>query len=216
MRLLTKAQRKLLNAGQYEAVYAAMKPQKPRTPIKRKARTKASRERIYGTDEHQAWLRAMPCLGCALMGTDERPHHLHHTKNGGTGRKADASRQVPLCALCHGFLHQHGPTTFESVYADMLAGRTLASWAEQYAKGWKEWTSQPETRNATESRGRTAETARSDDEGGLGARGADRPQVRSGARPSANLAAAGHGHRRLTPLSAIVPGVVRDILEGAD
>jgi hypothetical protein len=109
------------------------------TAIRRKPRTRSESERSYGTPEHQDWLRGHPCLGCARIGTEDRPHHLHHTQNGGGGRKADARRQVPLCASCHGWLHDHGAKSFEAAFADMLCGRTLVSWAATYAEAWKQW-----------------------------------------------------------------------------
>lgn len=114
-------------------------PLRSTRPIRRKPRTKADTVRIYGTPEHQAWLRAHGCLGCARAGTEDRPHHLHHTANGGKGRKADASTLVPLCWGCHWLLHQHGPETFERAHADFLCGRTLKSWAETYADAWEKW-----------------------------------------------------------------------------
>lgn len=108
-------------------------------PIRRKPRSSSETKRIYGTKAHQQWLRAMPCLGCARVGTDERPHHLHHTRNGGLSKKANAETLVPLCFGCHWLLHQHGPETFERAHADMLAHRTLRSWAETCADAWTKW-----------------------------------------------------------------------------
>lgn len=116
----------------------------PSGRIKSKPRTKAESRRIYGTDAHQKWLRDHPCLGCARIGTDERPHHLHHVENGGMGKKADAALQVPLCDSCHAFVHDHGRKTFEAAYWRMLAGRTLAEWAAKYAAAWPKFQSQPE------------------------------------------------------------------------
>jgi hypothetical protein len=110
-----------------------------RTPVKRKRRTKAETTRIYGTEAHQKWLRDMPCLGCARMGTEDRPHHLHHTKTGGMGKKANAAWQVPLCSECHGNLHLFGPKWFERAYADMLGGFTLRDWAANHAAAWLRW-----------------------------------------------------------------------------
>jgi hypothetical protein len=111
------------------------------TPKKRSA---AERTRIYGTDAHQAWLRAHACVGCASTGSDERPHHLHHVTNGGAGRKADASALVPLCPDCHAFYHQYGPSTFAAAFWRMLAGRTLREWAAHYARAWQRFQSEPE------------------------------------------------------------------------
>jgi hypothetical protein len=136
-------------------------PLRSTTPIRRKPRKASETRRIYGTRKHQKWLRDHPCLGCACSGSDDYPHHLHHTANGGKGRKADASTLVPLCYGCHWLLHQHGPETFQRAHADFLCGRTLESWAETYADAWSNWSG-------------------------------------------------------LTPLSAIVPGVMADILEGSE
>lgn len=111
-------------------------------PIRRKPRSKAATIRIYGTPAHQQFLRSLPCLGCARIGTDERPHHLHHVRNGGLSKKADAKYQVPLCCLCHAELHglNGGQQTFEHTHAAMLCYRTLESWAQQFAEAWKGWT----------------------------------------------------------------------------
>ena len=106
--------------------------------IRPKRRTAKEATRIYGTPAHQDWLRAMPCLGCARMGSEDRPHHLHHTKNGGTGKKADACWQVPLCHDCHRLVHA-GAETFEKAHAAMLCGRTLRSWAATYADAYTKW-----------------------------------------------------------------------------
>lgn len=110
-----------------------------RKPTKRKGRTPAERTRIYGPDERQDWMRGHPCLGCARIGTEDRPHHLHHVKSGGMGYKGGAELLVPLCFLCHQFVHQQGVRRFEAAYADMLCGRPLRSWAETYAHAWELW-----------------------------------------------------------------------------
>jgi hypothetical protein len=52
------------------------------------------------------------------------------------GKKADASKQVPLCDGCHWLLHQHGRGTFERAHAAQLCYRTLESWAETLADAW--------------------------------------------------------------------------------
>lgn len=119
---------------------------KPRTTplrsssrLRPKKRSAKASTRIYGTPAHQDWLRAMPCLGCSRIGTEDRPHHLHHTANGGMGRKADATDQVPLCHACHDYVHQLGVRTFERNYAAMLCYRSLTAWAQTYAEAWTKW-----------------------------------------------------------------------------
>lgn len=151
MTLLTKAQRRLLADGNYEAARAmaeADRPKKPRTPIRRKKRSASERERIYGTEAHQDWLRAHGCLGCGRTGSDDHPHHLHHVRNGGKGRKADAATLVPLCCYCHQELHAKGPETFEHTHGAMLSYRTLRGWAEHYAKAWTKWCAEPQPLSA--------------------------------------------------------------------
>lgn len=115
-------------------------PLRSRSRPRTKKRSAAETTRVYGDDDRQTFLRGMPCLGCARMGTDERPHHLHHTKNGGTGKKASANTQVPLCPDCHSYLHDHGPKTFAAAFWRMLAGRTLVEWAAHYDRAYSRFT----------------------------------------------------------------------------
>lgn len=53
-------------------------------------------ERIYGDANRRAWMRYQPCIFCR-----RRPCVSAHIRNGGTGRKADASETVPMCSECH-------------------------------------------------------------------------------------------------------------------
>lgn len=107
-----------------------------RTPLRPKRRTAAEHERVYGTTAHQRFLRGLPCVGCGRMGSEDCPHHLHHVRNDGMGRKADAKHQVPLCCWCHQELHHMGQMTFERAHGAVLLYRTLESWAETFADAY--------------------------------------------------------------------------------
>ena len=102
-------------------------------PLARKPRTKAESERIYGSDERQAWYRAHGCVCCARI-----PVQLHHVRNGGMGKKASADLTIPLCASCHDTLHRMGVRSFEHVNRAFLSHRTLREWAAKYAAAWAE------------------------------------------------------------------------------
>jgi hypothetical protein len=107
-------------------------PLRPGKPTKRKGRSADEKARIYGTPEHQAWLREHPCLVCWTL-----PVELAHTANGGTGRKGDAKEQAPLCSGHHRESHQIGVASFEQKYAVTLQGRTLKEWAATLARAWE-------------------------------------------------------------------------------
>jgi hypothetical protein len=141
--LLSKAQRKLLAAGNYEAVYNTLPPKtprKPKKPMKRRRTSVLARaekfEREYGSEERVEWISLHGCLACA-----KAPCENHHTANGGKGRKGPYTSIVPLCLVHHAECH-HGVKSFEAKYARMLCGRTLKSWAETYADAWKKWEGQ--------------------------------------------------------------------------
>jgi len=72
-------------------------------PIRKRSRSKADTARVYGDEARQAWLRARPCIVCGAG-----PVELHHTRNGGLSRKADAATLVPLCARHHREYHDTG------------------------------------------------------------------------------------------------------------
>ena len=108
---------------------------------KPKRRSKADRERIYGTDEHIAFVKSLPCGACGWIGASE----FAHVKTGGMGRKADARYGAPLCGPhpihafglagmvegCHRMLHRLGVKTFEKDFAISLAAlaeETEAAW----------------------------------------------------------------------------------------
>lgn len=61
--------------------------------IKVKPRTKAERERIYGTEAKSAWMRSLPCHFCGVEGFTQ----ICHAQNGGMRRKDDNTRTFPAC-----------------------------------------------------------------------------------------------------------------------
>ncbi len=115
---------------------------KARKPIKKKRRSKAERERIYGTPEYGVWLRSQRCAVCGVVGLTE----MAHVKTGGMGRKADAELTVPLCGPyrvegrlvvngCHRLLHTIGVRSFEKAHG----GVSLVALAEQTQSKFETW-----------------------------------------------------------------------------
>lgn len=183
--------------------------------IKRKARIRPRNqkryqrnlERAYQGDEGRAdFVKLLPCLVCART-----PSENAHVTNGGMSRKGDADLNVPLCGDAingHHREYDEGKRSFVAKYAVELGSLTMREWAARVETAWQEFKAQRtdltplsaivpaviatimETSHAEADRGREAVTAsRRDDEGGLGARGAQRPQGREGTRPSADLPA---------------------------
>lgn len=70
------------------------KARKPlaRTQIKKRARKPSEFRRIYGSRARVAVVKRLPCAICLCSPCDN-----HHTRNGGTGRKAGWETIVPLC-----------------------------------------------------------------------------------------------------------------------
>lgn len=83
-----------------------------RSRIKPRARSRAEKERIYGTPDRIAFLKAQGCLLC-----DEQPVQLHHVRTGGMGKKSGAENQVPLCVTHHEGVHRFGRKTMEAAYS---------------------------------------------------------------------------------------------------
>ena len=79
-------------------------------------------------------MQAHGCIACASA-----PTEVAHTRNGGTGRKADAKHTVALCHAHHAELHRVGVQTFEATHAVMLSGRTLEEWAASFDAAWSRW-----------------------------------------------------------------------------
>ena len=62
--------------------------------------------------KHLTYVRTLPCSECKDP-TDTQAHHLTIIKgNGGMSRKTDDNWVVPLCAICHHYLHWYGEQTF--------------------------------------------------------------------------------------------------------
>lgn len=101
-------------------------------PLRPKARTRKERERVYGTEARQTWLRERGCLACG-----QRPVELAHVENGGMGRKANADRLVPLCATHHRMQHALGVESFDGVFAVELRGVSLKEWATRYDESFR-------------------------------------------------------------------------------
>ena len=99
--------------------------------VNRKRRS-ANWLRAYGSEERVGWVKAQPCVTdnpswSRCVGEVENAH----IETGGTGRKADAAKVVPLCRRHHRCLHEQGRETFETlqdVDLEILAARTERRW----------------------------------------------------------------------------------------
>ena len=108
-----------------------------RSRIKRKPRTPSETLRKYGPPERRAWMKQRPCVIC-----QRRPCDSAHVKSGGTGRKDDYTRTVPMCStiVAAGYSGHHaeydgGKESFMARYGltldDLLI---MAEWTEI---GWQ-------------------------------------------------------------------------------
>lgn len=114
--------------------------------------------RAYGDKDRVLWIRAQDCLVCGVSDCTENAHVAPKREAGGTGRKADAKWNIPLCGPmvrylsvyyarhdgkkgCHTELHQIGRESFEAKYGvnlEQLAIETQARWlaiADQSGRG---------------------------------------------------------------------------------
>ena len=105
-------------------------------PVRKHARPKKEKDRIYG-GTYADWIRAKPCCACGVVGFSQAAH----TATGGTGRKADAATLVPLCGPhyvppdflyngCHEQLHRMGALSwaFASLDLKAIAAKLRAEW----------------------------------------------------------------------------------------
>lgn len=102
-------------------------------PLRRKSglnrRNESRRKRLFkkqfGSEERLEWLKSHRCI----CGSESQ--HAHHVVSRGAGGKADD--MVPLCAVCHNEIHQHGQRTYE-----LKNGVDLPYLARLYAERWEE------------------------------------------------------------------------------
>lgn len=110
-------------------------------PILRRVRPKAVNrkrkasefKRCYQSKVRVEWVRHQKCVACGYVPRDEgRLCENAHIETGGTGRKADRTKIVPLCWICHLQIHRVGRVTFEKVFdgidLEKLAAQTEAAW----------------------------------------------------------------------------------------
>ncbi len=98
---------------------------------KRRKRSRAEFDRIYGSPERAAWVKGSPCIvpGCLASPCDNA-----HVINGGAGKKADAKYVAPICHPHHNECdnaRNGGKQTFQKKYGVNLlecAARTEAAW----------------------------------------------------------------------------------------
>lgn len=88
--------------------------------IKAKKRTPAETARIYGSEAHVEWMKRRPCWNCGRWAGPNRSIAIAHISNGGTGRKDDAARTIPLCETvskkgCHDAQHAKGWSVLTSL-----------------------------------------------------------------------------------------------------
>lgn len=101
-------------------------------PLKSVNRKRKDREwkRAYGSEDRVRWVKQLNCLVCGAV-----PSENAHIETGGTGRKADADRVVPLCAKHHTD-PEHGydcnKATFEATH-----GLDLQAEAEKIEARWQ-------------------------------------------------------------------------------
>lgn len=62
-------------------------------PIRKRRRSKADTERVYGSKAFRDYLHAHPCLWCGRAGVEQ----AHLRGNGGTGKKKDWTTTGPMC-----------------------------------------------------------------------------------------------------------------------
>ena len=67
------------------------------------ARTAAQTLRIYGPPERREWVTTRACFLCWAVPSVNA--HIG-SKGAGMGRKADYDQIAPICARCHGDIHQ--------------------------------------------------------------------------------------------------------------
>ncbi len=88
-------------------------PPERRTRVKPRnaARRVSEFARCYGSKERVAWIKALPCVVCAVQTVpQDGPSDNAHTATDGMGRKADARFIVPLCRMHHRAYDEHrGP-----------------------------------------------------------------------------------------------------------
>lgn len=174
---------------------------RPRNP---KRHTK-ERDRSHGDSDFRAWMKRQPCVVCGRT-----PSDAAHLKSGGTGRKDDVSGTVPLCSTVGSYIGHH----------DEYDGRKHAGGKKTFAANHPEldlWALAAATQEAYQAHqtftGGSRETNR-DDERGLGARGAVRAPIGDEAGRRTDPAPAGARARgTLTPLAAIVPRLVADLID---
>jgi elongation factor P hydroxylase len=101
-----------------------------RSPMKRTnpARKKREHARAYGPAERIVWLKSLPCFACGYHGPTLR--EVAHVVTGGTGRKADADKTVPLCPACHRTQHAQG---WDAIGMTRESATAAAIW---YALQW--------------------------------------------------------------------------------
>lgn len=73
-----------------------------RGPLRSKKRKAAETTRAHGSPEKRAWMKRQPCIICGRTPSDAA--HLH---SGGTGRKDNHERTVPLCSDSVGYSGHH-------------------------------------------------------------------------------------------------------------
>jgi hypothetical protein len=92
-----------------------MKRSKPlkRRPMKRQA----ARRRPNADPTYLAWIRPQSCTVCGAASTMWNPGHAHHVNehgHGTMGSKTSDRRCLPLCHICHNYVHTQGRDWLDS------------------------------------------------------------------------------------------------------
>lgn len=88
--------------------------------------------RSYGPLGRTEFVQGLPCIAGAGRICRGKSHN-HHTKSGGTGRKADCDTIVPLCFLHHNEVHANGQDTFarrHKINWELAASETEMKWQD--------------------------------------------------------------------------------------
>jgi hypothetical protein len=100
----------------------------------RHARKPEETERAFGTPERRNWMTRQRCIICR-----KRPSMSCHIDSGGTGRRDDAERTVPMCMNHHdeydGRKHAGGKLTFLLKYK--LTRDDLLAKAKYFEEKWQ-------------------------------------------------------------------------------
>jgi len=102
-------------------------PLSPRQPPRgRRKRRPSEFARIYGSKARVAWVKALGCVICGAVPSDNA-----HTAGGGTGYKAGYETIVPLCREHHRAYDEHLLTTRIRTFVQSCAPTIERLWQQK-------------------------------------------------------------------------------------